>query len=193
MRAALKALYEGREVSIEDALHIRSVTSKSKWANKRFYCPVCGERVKPHAEGKGNYNPAHFEHLKRNPDCPHSDGKEPAVTGRKPELLDIDDPEAIEGYEQDRSNTFKSRNAGIAKQRKELDKFTCQACGFHMMLSGKAVIECHHLNPVHQAGVVKVGLSDLISLCPTCHRIAHTRVPEPLSVEEIKLARKKAL
>jgi hypothetical protein len=32
-----------------------------------FRCPECRKLLNPHLEGKGQ--PAHFEHLKRNPKC----------------------------------------------------------------------------------------------------------------------------
>jgi predicted HNH restriction endonuclease len=32
------------------------------------------------------------------------------------------------------------------------------------------------------------SVDDLVCLCPTCHRIAHTRRDRPLSLDEVKLA-----
>lgn len=37
----------------------------------KFLCPDCRKSVKPHEASEGQA--AHFEHLRRNPDCPRSD------------------------------------------------------------------------------------------------------------------------
>ena len=72
-----------------------------------------------------------------------------------------------------------SRNQSLAKQCKVRDKFACQACGFKLKLNGKYIVECHHKHPIGTGEVRETTLDDLISLCPTCHRIAHTR-KEPI-------------
>jgi 5-methylcytosine-specific restriction protein A len=64
------------------------------------------------------------------------------------------------------------------------DDFTCQACGFRLELNGRYVIEVHHVDPL-SSGERESSLGDLVSLCPTCHRIAHLR-SLPYSVEEIR-------
>lgn len=51
-----------------------------------------------------------------------------------------------------------------------------------------SIIEVHHLEPV--ASLVEPRpydpRTDLVPLCPTCHRALHTRRPIPLSIEELK-------
>jgi len=100
------------------------------------------------------------------------------------EYYSIDDIKAFEGYKQDRLILSNARNQRIAKERKSLDKHTCQVCGFSLDVSGKFVIECHHLHPLSETSVVETTINDLISLCPTCHRIAHLRKP-PYTPQEI--------
>jgi hypothetical protein len=100
------------------------------------------------------------------------------------EHYSIDDVKAFEGYKIDRSILDSVRNQGIAKQRKILDKYTCQACWFSVTVAGNSVIECHHLYPLSETLGVETVIDDLISLCPTCHRIAHLRKP-PYSPKEI--------
>ena len=63
------------------------------------------------------------------------------------------------------------------------DKNTCRACGFFARET--RMLDVHHLNPIAE-GQRKTTLNDLVTLCPRCHRKAHTKSP-PLSVEEIKL------
>ncbi len=88
----------------------------------------------------------------------------------------IDDNLAVEGYKRDRQLYETTRNTTLAELRKEKDGYTCQACGFKLQVSGHFVIECHHTDPISW-GVRETSLNDLVSLCPTCHRIAHTREP----------------
>ena len=96
--------------------------------------------------------------------------------------------EVEEGYKQDRTTRFRRRNRAIIAKRKERDNYTCQACNFRLKINGKFVIDCHHTNPLGLVDAVTVTrLEHLICLCPTCHRIAHTR-RYPLSVEEIRAA-----
>jgi predicted HNH restriction endonuclease len=93
---------------------------------------------------------------------------------------------AEEGYQQDRSVTFRKRNAQLITERKRKDDHTCQACGFRLEVNGGFVIDCHHKYPLsHGHGVRITGIDDLMCLCPTCHRIAHTR-KHPLDADEIR-------
>jgi predicted HNH restriction endonuclease len=100
-----------------------------------------------------------------------------------------DDVEAEEGYLRDKTGVFLTRNRRIVAERKEKDSYKCQACGFRFESQGKYVIDCHHIDPL--AGPTVTNLNDLVCLCPTCHRIAHTR-KFPLRVEEIRATRKAA-
>jgi 5-methylcytosine-specific restriction protein A len=67
--------------------------------------------------------------------------------------------------------------------KKSRGKLTCEACD--LVLSERYataradVYECHHVIPLHVAGVVKSTVADLLLLCPTCHRIAHRIKPWP--------------
>jgi hypothetical protein len=96
---------------------------------------------------------------------------------------------AEEGVKQDRTVTFRSRNSKLIAKRKKLDQYKCKACGFKLIIDGKYVIDCHHTNPLGMRDAVTVThILDLVCLCPTCHRVAHTR-RYPLSVVEIKAIR----
>lgn len=108
------------------------------------------------------------------------------------EYYHIDDVRAFEGYKTDRIILASSRNQKIVRQRKILDEYTCQACGISITIEGKSVIECHHLNPLSETLEIETTINDLISLCPTCHRIAHLRKP-PYKPQEISEIVKKCL
>ena len=107
------------------------------------------------------------------------------VTFRRFKFFDVDSIEAHEGYEIDRSILTRSRNSSLVRQRKELDNYTCQACGFQLEVDGCFVIEVHHRDPLSTTGETDTTLEQVVSLCPTCHRIAHLR-STPYSVEEIQ-------
>lgn len=98
--------------------------------------------------------------------------------------FEIDDLRAIEGYRQDSVLAKTERDRQLVEQRKLKDNFTCQACGLKLVVNEKYVVECHHLVPV-SLGVRETTMEDLVSLCPTCHRVAHMRQP-PYLVHEIK-------
>lgn len=83
------------------------------------------------------------------------------------------DQEAIEGELVERKLLCYKRNTAVVKARKELDNYTCQKCGFWYE---KKIVECHHIRPISMAGVSKVTLNDLITLCPTCHRLVHYKL-----------------
>jgi predicted HNH restriction endonuclease len=178
MKAATTCIFNGEKLSIEDALELRDRSNEPLY----FTCISCEEPVKPHKAGE-EHTSAHFEHYERNNSCPHSDGK--SAKGR----YGINEKNAIEGYEIDKKLLTGSRNQCLAKQCKVRDKFVCQACGFKLKLNGKYIVECHHKHPIGTGEVRETTLDDLISLCPTCHRISHTR-KEPLEINEIIEARK---
>lgn len=104
---------------------------------------------------------------------------------KKEIIFDLEDVEAEEGYKEDKIYLYTTRNRDIVNKRKQLDDYTCQICGFKFELNGKKIIECHHLNPLSEGEARITKIEDLVSVCPTCHRIIHLRKP-PFSIEEVK-------
>lgn len=98
--------------------------------------------------------------------------------------FEIDSTKAIEGYELDKKLNINFRDKNIIQKRKEKDNFTCQVCSYKMEIDGKYIIECHHLYPI-SLETRETSIDDLVSLCPTCHRIVHLRQPI-YSLEEVK-------
>ena len=88
------------------------------------------------------------------------------------ELNQIDNEErtAIEGETVERKVLSYKRNQAIVRARKVQDKYTCQACGFW---HDDRIVECHHLKPISMSKEAEVKISELITLCPTCHKLAH--------------------
>lgn len=67
----------------------------------------------------------------------------------------------------------------------------CVACGLEpSKLYGEAgsIIEVHHLEPLSLLAEPRPydPLTDLVPLCPNCHRAVHTRRPLPFSIHEIQ-------
>jgi hypothetical protein len=62
MAAISFALLDGKSVSIDEALKLKSSRSSPK-----LTCPECSQSVRIHRAG--GHMPAHFEHRKRNPNC----------------------------------------------------------------------------------------------------------------------------
>lgn len=100
-------------------------------------------------------------------------------------IFNLEDAEAEEGYKEDKVYLYTQRNRDIVLKRKEMDDYTCKICGFRFELEGRKVIECHHLNPLSDGDVRITNINDLISVCPTCHRIIHLRKP-PFTPDEVK-------
>lgn len=70
----------------------------------------------------------------------------------------------------------------------------CLACGLEPKLSyGEAgsIIEVHHLEPVGLLSEPRPydPRTDLVPLCPNCHRALHTRRPIPLTLEDLRALR----
>ncbi len=104
------------------------------------------------------------------------------VEFRRVEFFDFDSPLALEGYEKDQKILARARKA---EERRRRDNYSCQACGFRLQIGMRFVIEVHHRNPLAESGETETSIEDLVSLCPTCHRIAHLR-STPYDVEEIR-------
>jgi len=111
-------------------------------------------------------------------------------TFRETEFLDFEKKSAMEGYQSDRKYLLTVRNRPIVEERKRLDEFRCQSCGFKLRINENFIIECHHKIPFTGGKKRVTNIEDLVCLCPTCHRIVHIRKP-PYSVEEIKSILKK--
>jgi 5-methylcytosine-specific restriction protein A len=67
----------------------------------------------------------------------------------------------------------------------------CVACGLEPRLrygAAGGVIEVHHLQPLSTLGEPRAydPQTDLVPLCPTCHRAAHTKRPLPYTPEELR-------
>ncbi len=101
--------------------------------------------------------------------------------------------EGLEGIIQEQRYLVRSRDPRLVEKRKERDDYTCQVCGFRLDVEGrKFVIDVHHLHPLgSMSGVVITSIDDLVCLCPNCHRIAHSRQDNPLTLEDIKAFRER--
>ncbi|TQS72972.1 hypothetical protein ERN12_04115 [Rhodobacteraceae bacterium] len=97
--------------------------------------------------------------------------------------------EGLEGIIQERRYLLRSRDAKLVEARKVKDDYTCQTCGLRLEVSsGKFIIEVHHLKPVGELSEATVtSIDDLICLCPTCHRVAHSKPGSPVLPDAIRV------
>ena len=93
-----------------------------------------------------------------------------------------------EGIAKEATYLRRLRDQKLVQERKKIDEFTCQTCGYRQEISnGQFVIEVHHLDPLGTSDNLRItSIDQLICLCPNCHRIAHSRREYPLSVDEIR-------
>lgn len=99
--------------------------------------------------------------------------------------------EVLEGRRSLTEVQYISRNATLMRQKKAEDNYRCEACGYCVEFKkGQFIIDCHHKDPVAM-GERETVMSDLHTLCPNCHRIAHTS-EKPLSLAKIKAVLRKA-
>jgi len=106
-----------------------------------------------------------------------------------------EEEEGNEGQLLSRIHRYRERDKILVQKKKLrfLDKYSrlfCQCCGFDFEMKygerGKNFIECHHTKPVSELSLgEKTRLSDLVLLCPNCHRIIHRKKPW-LSIDELK-------
>lgn len=88
----------------------------------------------------------------------------------------------VNRYERDRRN----RAAALA-----IHGYVCKACDTDLSsiygTTAAGLIEIHHLTPVSKLseGYCLDPASDLVPLCPNCHRVAHRRDP-PFTPEELR-------
>ena len=92
----------------------------------------------------------------------------------------------VKHYQRERDAGL-SRDAKAAFAKANGGKLFCQACGVEpLKVYGVEVIEAHHRIPLSKSEEGRVTeISDLIMLCPSCHRAVH-RIPD-CDVEALKL------
>ena len=71
MKAAVTCLYDGNEITIDDALEIRDNSAEKPY----FSCGECKEPLRAHKAGNNGHSAAHFEHLEKNYACSFSGKK----------------------------------------------------------------------------------------------------------------------
>lgn len=200
MASPKEALYKGRLYTPTKANALRAKLERSGSTSPELVCPECRTVVTIHLGKKvnaktGKKHPDHFEHDDRNADCSLSTPARNRKTeiNRRPHIrFDPESRQAAEGYDLDRKHLTnpKGRDRQIAIDCKTRDGYTCQACHWQLHFDGKWIIDCHHKTPI-EYGERETVLDDLISLCPTCHRIAHLDSP-PLGLEDILRIRRHA-
>jgi hypothetical protein len=76
------------------------------------------------------------------------------------------------------------RSAALVRSVKERDNHTCQACGFYF--KGE-IVQAHHLDPLAERERRKSTPSDLVTLCPNCHYLAHFQLRQKKIGDQYKV------
>lgn len=86
-----------------------------------------------------------------------------------------------------------TRSRAIALERLARDRYRCRHCGFSIKRSlvqvpkeVSDILHVHHVQPLHLTKETTSKLDDLVTLCPTCHAVAHA-VADALGVKRIDL------
>ena len=105
----------------------------------------------------------------------------PYVSLKKESQKNINNQQILEQYEgelKERKYLTRTRNQKIVEQVKQRDNYTCCACGFEYK---KKIVQAHHIVPLSEKDEGNVVIDELITLCPTCHILAH----ELLKIDKI--------
>lgn len=77
----------------------------------------------------------------------------------------------LEGAREEFSGYRILRSAKLVNAAKKRDRYTCQACRFHFQ---NQIVHVHHLDRVSEYNCPQeTKVEDLVTLCPTCHYLAH--------------------
>lgn len=82
MVAATRCNFGSREISVEEAIKLHHQDRANNHKAPAFRCIECGRQVRPHQSG--GHTSAHFEHLKRNKNCPLSHKKKSEINSVDP-------------------------------------------------------------------------------------------------------------
>lgn len=97
--------------------------------------------------------------------------KEQQVSSAVFDVRSEEDALDLEGGKEEVKGYRIRRSAKLAQEAKIRDAYTCKSCSFHFE---DQIVHVHHLDPVSEyKHPKKTKLEDLITLCPTCHYIAH--------------------
>lgn len=107
---------------------------------------------------------AEIEHVLNNPEISKSN------------QTDYNEKEFYEGRIKEINILQRERNQEIVKCAKQRDNYTCKVCGFSY---NQKVVQAHHIIPLSkQNEEYEIKIDDLITLCPTCHSLAHLLLDE---------------
>lgn len=104
----------------------------------------------------------------------------------------VDDEPAFEGAIKPSVINRRERNPRNRLLCIRLHGESCAACGLDPRLRygeiAGGIIEVHHLEPLANVAAPRPydPATDLLPLCPSCHRAAHTRRPVPWDIEDIR-------
>jgi len=102
----------------------------------------------------------------------------------------LDFPNVTEGKKQYFESIRYERNPKNRELAIKIHGSSCLACGFNFndfygKNLAKGFIEVHHIKPVSKGEYIANPSTDLVPLCPNCHRTIHRESNPPTNIEEI--------
>ena len=85
---------------------------------------------------------------------------------------------ALEGKKSAAEMKRRQGDPDLTRRRLAKDNCACEHCGFRPSQAGvgirASVVEVHHIHPLKDRdGEARTSINDLLTLGPTCHRLAH--------------------
>jgi 5-methylcytosine-specific restriction endonuclease McrA len=113
-----------------------------------------------------------------------------ALPGAKDNIGDELYPQ-IENRKRVAAHLRRERSRLLATQRKRIDDYTRQVCGFRFDAMygrlGNGFAEAHHRVPLQQLrGEVETRIEDLVTVCANCHRMLHQMSGQETDVSKLK-------
>ncbi|MBI5648217.1 MAG: HNH endonuclease [Ignavibacteriae bacterium] len=109
--------------------------------------------------------------------------KEQRLTSVVFDVRNEEDAAAFEGDKEEFTGYRIRRSAKLVKETKNRDGHTCRACNFHFE---DQIVHVHHLDPIGEYKYPqKTKLEDLVTLCPTCHFLAHYLLRDSAKFKQI--------
>lgn len=97
--------------------------------------------------------------------------KEQLVSSAIFDVRNEEDASDLEGEKDEVKGCRIRRSAKLVKKAKIRDRHRCRACDFYFE---NQIVHVHHLDPLREYKRPKeTKLQDLVTLCPTCHYLAH--------------------
>lgn len=194
-KATTTCIYQGKIISVEQALGIREASLPSEGTKPVFTCVECQEPVRPLRARASGSVVAHIQHSNNNPACSLSPKPSERDRNRKksasPESIELffateplpdevpDSSVYSEGSIKIIEVNSYERNPRARLACLRYHGYTCTVCGMDFgSVYGdfaKGYMHIHHLVPLNtiRSEYEVDPVNDLVPVCPNCHAAIH--------------------